>query len=258
MHENAALLFYVRGSAVVEQRERFTVQAGDIHLVPAGEPHRVTSSADRAAWGIGFCASCYAPTELSSLLDPFERARAGAAAVVNIAPSRRTYLASLFAELQFETTRTDGRSELVERSLLALVLSEISRAIKVTTESHPQSSLVSDALRFIERNCLGDISLGDVAAAVHRSPSHVTTALKQATGKSVGEWILAGRMSEARNRLLHSDELVDVIAERVGYGDTTHFIRLFRRSHGVTPAAWRAKQRHTPLKTKRTPSSRRG
>jgi AraC-like DNA-binding protein len=32
---------------------------------------------------------------------------------------------------------------------------------------------------------------------------------------------------------------VDIIAERVGYADVTHFIRLFRRVHGVTPAAWR-------------------
>ncbi len=47
---------------------------------------------------------------------------------------------------------------------------------------------------------------------------------------------------EARRRLLHSDERVDVIAERVGYADPTHFIRMFRREHGATPAAWRAAQ----------------
>ncbi|MCI4371871.1 MAG: helix-turn-helix domain-containing protein, partial [Thermoplasmata archaeon] len=40
--------------------------------------------------------------------------------------------------------------------------------------------------------------------------------------------------------LLHSDERVDIIAERVGYADATHFIRMFRRAHGATPAAWRA------------------
>jgi hypothetical protein len=30
-------------------------------------------------------------------------------------------------------------------------------------------------------------------------------------------------------RLLHTDERVDIIAERIGYADPTHFIRLFRR-----------------------------
>jgi AraC-like DNA-binding protein len=42
--------------------------------------------------------------------------------------------------------------------------------------------------------------------------------------------------------------LLEEVAERVGYADVTHFIRLFRRTHGVTPAAWRAAQRRPPLR----------
>ena len=82
----------------------------------------------------------------------------------------------------------------------------------------------------------------DVAAAVGRSPTYVTSALTRATGRSAGEWIVRGRMAEARRLLLHSDEMVDAISGRVGYADPTHFIRMFRREHGATPAAWRAAQ----------------
>ena len=49
-------------------------------------------------------------------------------------------------------------------------------------------------------------------------------------------------MAEARRLLLHSDASIDTITGRVGYADPTHFIRMFRREHGVTPAAWRAAQ----------------
>jgi AraC family transcriptional regulator, transcriptional activator of pobA len=49
-------------------------------------------------------------------------------------------------------------------------------------------------------------------------------------------------MAEARRLLAASDERVENIAERVGYADATHFIRLFRRRHGSTPTAWRAAQ----------------
>ena len=80
------------------------------------------------------------------------------------------------------------------------------------------------------------------ARAVNLSPAYVTTALKKSTGRSAVQWIITSRMAEARRLLLHSDEHVDIIAERVGYADSTHFIRMFRREHGVTPAAWRAKQ----------------
>jgi AraC-like DNA-binding protein len=106
--------------------------------------------------------------------------------------------------------------------------------------STSKRGVVVDALSFIERNCLRPLTLGEVAKAVGRTPSHVTSALKHATGQSVVEWIVTGRMAEARRLLLHSDEMVDVIAERVGYADPTHFIRMFRRAHGATPAKWRA------------------
>lgn len=100
-----------------------------------------------------------------------------------------------------------------------------------------------DALRFIERHCLGPLSLKEVAAAIGRSPTYVTAALTATTGQSAGDWITSGRMAEARRLLLHSDERVDVVAERVGYADPTHFIRMFRRTHGATPAAWRTARR---------------
>jgi AraC-like DNA-binding protein len=67
--------------------------------------------------------------------------------------------------------------------------------------------------------------------------------LRRATGRSAVQWIIAGRMAEARRRLLHTDEQVEIIAERVGYADPTHFIRLFRRDHNATPAAWREEHR---------------
>ena len=40
------------------------------------------------------------------------------------------------------------------------------------------------------------------------------------------------------------EHALEVVAERVGYEDTTHFIRVFRRVHGTTPAAWRRARRH--------------
>jgi AraC-like DNA-binding protein len=87
------------------------------------------------------------------------------------------------------------------------------------------AGVVVDALRCIERNCLGRLTLNDVAAAVGRTPTYVTTALTQATGRSAGQWIVSGRMAEARRLLLHSNERVDVVAERVGYADATPWIR---------------------------------
>lgn len=246
VHDYVGLSLHTRGRTTVVQRGRLEIGPGDVHLVPAGEMHRLESARDMAAWGVGFHASLYAAGEAASLLGPFERARAGGAAVVRVPAGRQEHLAYLFGELAAATGgdrmhSVDSAS--VQRSLLTLILAEVASAAALVPAPEGQSSLVGDALRFIERNCLGPLSLGDVARAVRRSPAHVTTALRLATGKTAVEWMIAGRLSEARRRLLHTDESVETITERVGYADPTHFIRLFRRAEGTTPAAWRAERR---------------
>ncbi len=245
VHDFMVLVYFTRGSACVQQSGQFEVRAGDVYLVPAGERHAIVSASSPEAWGISICPACYAPTELAPLLDPFARAAAGASKVVHIPAERREHLAGLCAELQRESSNEPAtlHGELVSKSLLALILAEVARAAASSGTPGVSGGLVAEALRYIERHCLGPLTLGEVAAAVHRSPSHVSTLVRRATGKSVMDWIIAGRLAEARNRLLHTDERVDVVADRVGYADPTHFIRLFRRAHGCTPAAWRARQR---------------
>ncbi|MBL8681605.1 MAG: helix-turn-helix domain-containing protein [Myxococcales bacterium] len=250
VHTFAVLAFYTGGSATIALRDAWNVTAGDLLLIPAGAAHRMVTAERVAFWGATFCASCFAADEAVHVIEPFERVRDGGAAVVRIAPERHEHLVTLFREL--ERVSQDGvaptaTTDLVQKSLLTLILAEAheahARSAPPATARAATGGVVAEALRFIERHCLEKISLEDVAAAVRKSPAYVTTALTQGTGMSAGQWISSGRMAAARRFLLHTDEMVDVIAERVGYGDVTHFIRMFRREHGTTPAAWRAAAR---------------
>lgn len=252
VHSYTALSFLLEGAITVEQGERWRLTAGDVMLVPAGTPHRVVEKRGLVRWSVGFCPACFA-AELGPLYAPFERVRAGGAAVVSIANERRARLEAWLAELQLASARRDPAGQSVQKSLLTLVLDEISRA-DVAPAGAPvpaapagaapaeASELVAASLRFIELNCLSPLSLGEVAAAVGKSPAHLTTVIRRATGKSAVQWIIAGRMAEARRRLLAGDEAIEDIAAKVGYADPTHFIRMFRREHGLTPAAWRRGQ----------------
>jgi AraC family transcriptional activator of pobA len=241
-HDFAALAFCIEGGVRVEQRGVWTVEPGDVLIVPAGEPHRMVEAQQPDFWGVGFCVPCLAATLNSAVLfEPFERVRDGASPIVRIPKQRHAFLSSLFSELS--ALPEAGAAESVARqSLLTLIVSEVTRAAAWSSPVVSERSIVADTLRYIERHCLGPLTLNDIAAAMQRTPSYITTALTRATGRSAVAWIIAGRMAEARRRLLHSDERIDVIAEQVGYADATHFIRLFRRIHGATPAAWRTMQ----------------
>jgi AraC-like DNA-binding protein/mannose-6-phosphate isomerase-like protein (cupin superfamily) len=244
-HTHAALAFYTAGEAVLDQGGRWRLAPGDVMLVPAGSAHRVEATEAMEYWGVAFCAPCLVADGCAELLAPFDRVRHGASPVVHIPEPRRPFLVSLLRELE-DLTRVSPRAvdPAVPRSVLTLVLHEIARALPpvAETDTAREGGVVADALRYIERHCLRPLTLREVARAVRRAPAYVTTALSRATGRSAVAWIIEGRMAEARRRLLQSDEHVDVIAERVGYADATHFIRLFRRMHGATPSAWRALQ----------------
>jgi AraC-like DNA-binding protein len=242
-HDYAAIAFYVGGTARVEQRATWSVRRGDALLVPPGEPHRIVEAHDPDFWSAGFCVPCVAADASSAaLLEPFQRVRGGASPVVQVPGERVAFVETLFQELTEVSASRTGH-EAVRRSLLTLILNEITRAAHWPAAEAAAIGIVGETLQYIERHCLGPLTLTQIAAAVNRTPSYVTTALTRATGRSAVAWIIAGRMAEARRRLLHSDESVEVIAERVGYADPTHFVRLFRREHGSTPAAWRARLR---------------
>ncbi|MCW5836445.1 MAG: AraC family transcriptional regulator, partial [Labilithrix sp.] len=196
-HDLAVLTFHTGGRARMEMNGAWNLREGDVLLVPAGEPHRSLERRRLRFWGLAFCVPCFAAHGGAPLLEPFERVRDGASPVVQIPADRHAHLEGLFAELE----RTGGEPrapsdtlDVVQRSLLTLILAEVDRASRPSEGRRgPGGGVVADALRFIERNCLGRLTLNDVAAAVGRSPTHVTSALTRATGRSAVRWIVAGR-----------------------------------------------------------------
>jgi AraC-like DNA-binding protein len=243
VHTYSVLSFQVGGRLQVEHRGELAVEAGQIHVIPAGDAHRVLAARGADAWGLALCRTCL-PADRVGLLSVFDRVRGGALPVLELPGSRQAHVLGLLEELEREQGRGPSLEPAVTESLLTLILTEVARAAPSGTAPAPaESSLVQAALTLIEARCLGGLTLAELAAALGRTPAHLTTAVRRATGRTVGAWIREGRLAEARRRLLATDECVDVIAERVGYADPSSFVRVFREHHGVPPGAYRTRER---------------
>jgi AraC-like DNA-binding protein len=151
------------------------------------------------------------------------------------------HLMALETELQ---TRRPGYDAAL-RARLTLILVEATRLASETLSGFPlhEQPILAEVFSFIEAQYAEPISLNDVAKAVGLSGSHLTTIVRRLTGWTVGEWIMERRLVEARRLLLETDETIADIGERVGYPDSTYFIRRFRRQSGMTPVAWRRANR---------------
>ncbi len=104
---------------------------------------------------------------------------------------------------------------------------------------HPQ---LTEIFTFIEKNYHQSISLNEVAREFGYSASYLTSLVRRLTGQTLYQWIVQRRMFQARRLLLTTDSSVCQIAKAVGYLDTGHFVKHFRRLHKKPPKSWREEQ----------------
>jgi AraC family transcriptional activator of pobA len=237
VHTYSVIVLHEEGRVWIDQDGRWEALPGDVQLIPAGTPH-AHAEAEGTVVAVAFCPACLRAEGLGELLAPLEAVRGGRSPLLRPPAPVAARLRLLLEQLEQEC-RGEGRGTgRARRAWLELVLIELGRLGETAVVS-ASGGLVAEALAWLEAHALQPITPADVARALRRSPTHLTTALREQTGQTVGQWIVALRMAEARRRLRETDERVDVIGERVGYLDPSHFSRVFRRTHGCSPTQWR-------------------
>ncbi|MEM6757604.1 MAG: AraC family transcriptional regulator [Planctomycetota bacterium] len=93
--------------------------------------------------------------------------------------------------------------------------------------------------RAIEGRFAEPIALADGAQIVHLHPSSFARWFKQTTGQTFVEYLHRLRVGHAARRLIESDAPVTDICFESGFGNLSHFHRVFRRLKGTTPSAYR-------------------
>lgn len=239
VHVEHGLIFVQDGWFTMEQRYAALSLPGSVTVVPAGVPHRPLAGEKLDYWLLGFSAGSFGFDEAQAIMRPFAEVRLGAVPVIALDNQAQQRIQVWFKTLAQETDVQTPESTEVQRSLIALILAEVARATPVAGSRVPKSALVGKALRYIQLHSLTPISLADVAAAVGRTAPHVAAVVKSDTGFTVGMWITSARVAKAAQLLQHTDMAIDQIAPHIGWQDTTHFIRQFRKIYGMTPAVWR-------------------
>ena len=89
----------------------------------------------------------------------------------------------------------------------------------------------------------GAKELADWAA---RSREHVSRTCQKSTGLSPSSWLNQKRVERAALMLKKTNRSVTEIAELSGFGNLSHFYRLFRQAHGLPPRAYRQQHGEAP------------
>jgi transcriptional regulator GlxA family with amidase domain len=98
---------------------------------------------------------------------------------------------------------------------------------------------VGEVLVWMERHLDEEVTVEQLAERAHMSPRTFARRFQQETGTTPYRWILRQRVLLAQQLLEATDETMDAIAWRTGFGNAAALRHQFVRSLGITPQAYR-------------------
>ena len=126
-------------------------------------------------------------------------------------------------------------------------LNYMTSALGAATESSAEGGAETAASCFIARQAQSYISehywehlsLQDVAEHCYVSQWHLSKLLNKQLGQTFYELLNQIRISKAKELMEQPALRISEIAEKVGYADTAHFSRVFKKTEGVSAGDWR-------------------
>ncbi|WP_329122584.1 GlxA family transcriptional regulator [Streptomyces sp. NBC_01465] len=119
--------------------------------------------------------------------------------------------------------RDGGQAQFIERPLAAM----------------ERCDTVGEVLAWMSRHLEDEMTVEELAARAHMSPRTFARRFQQETGTTPYRWLLRQRVLYAQELLEGSDDTVDAIAGRAGFGTAAGLRHHFLRTLGTTPNAYR-------------------
>jgi transcriptional regulator GlxA family with amidase domain len=105
--------------------------------------------------------------------------------------------------------------------------------------SESQCDTLGEVIEWMQRNLDRLVTVDDLARLAAMSPRTFARRFVQETGTTPQRWLTGQRILLAQQLLEETDETIDLIAERAGFGNAATFRHHFRGWRTTTPAAYR-------------------
>ena len=128
-------------------------------------------------------------------------------------------------------------------TLVALIISQYLSLSKPAEQHTRFEDITREFKKALEKHYKAIKNPSAYAARLNLSSSYLNECVKAVTGKSVSTHIQQRVVLEAKRLLYHSVRSVKEIAGELGYDDYSYFTRLFTKVVGMTPVAFREKNR---------------
>lgn len=143
-------------------------------------------------------------------------------------------LQALFAEARWE-----GKEALPAQESAALVAGLLQALLASAQKKEVLPQIILDAKRLTEARAEGNLTVQELAVALHVSREHLSRQFARYTGRSISAYIEDARMQKAMHLLKESNLPIQEVAWRLGFSSVSNFSRALKRKTGLSPSSYR-------------------
>jgi AraC-like DNA-binding protein len=175
------------------------------------------------------------------LLRCFERRPSGFRHLIRLAKSDQDLFAELFARGHGSDHLPEPEQQMVRRLVVAEMLVLLNRGVQLepvirneTPPSADQSAQLDAIIRYVEEHLTEDLSLARIASRFGTTPNGINRLCRRAGRITLHQYILRRRVEQARLELSRGLTVTEA-AFAAGFGNLSHFVRIFRQKTGLSP-----------------------
>lgn len=106
-------------------------------------------------------------------------------------------------------------------------------------KSATKSPYVMQALAYIQENFRERITVDEIAKQILINPTYLSGLFHKEVGQPMISYINFCRINLAKQLLFESDQTITSIAAYVGFYDSSHFLKVFKKMVGISPKEYR-------------------
>ena len=214
---------------ITTEKEKIKATAGELMLIPAGLKHSYNLTKTGFAKLYWFHFSMQLNEK--GFFDCYELP-------LKIAVSNIPRIKSLFNTLFKHATIDEPTSKIkVINPIHSLVEYYISKGSYI--EKQTEKTDVDYIVEYIKQNYNEKITLSDLAQKINFTPTYFIKKFKQETGYSPINYINIVKLEEAKYLLEQTSDPINTIMEKVGFYDSAHFSKIFKKHYGFSPSKYR-------------------
>lgn len=134
----------------------------------------------------------------------------------------------------------DGNLSASFREIKELGLRSIEERYRVKIQ---KTDIVKEIMDFIDKNYSLNIGINQIAEQMGFTPNYLSSLFHKKTGMTYISYLTNVRMNKAKEFLQNPNDSIQKIAGKIGYYNTPHFSRLFKKQFGMYPSEYRDSQK---------------